>query len=336
MKKSIVVLPIIMSIFLMGCSDEPKKDEKVDKNIKVNSYIKVEEDNQEEAKKEEEIFTYARNQSNYSSKIVETQTDFFYSSIDDNNRIYRSEKKDTKKSEVSMLSGKYLIEGDGKIYYSNSQDNGKIYFFESDKFDENIKSEKLNNYKSRDLVAVKEGLFYINEEDGEKIYFTSYDGKINKAVTQDRGAKFIIADNILYYQNANDGYKLYGVDLLDKTRFKITDFSVESFCSARESLIVTNSDDDNNIYIVYSNKSITKVSNVKAFNLKRDFMSDDKNKNLFYFVNEENNLIKASLGETLKVEDLNRQSSELVQEYYFTTENILVETQDEKYKSVIK
>ena len=55
-------------------------------------------------------------------------------------------------------------------------------------------------------------------------------------------------------------------------------------------------------------------------------MSDDK----------DNSLIRGSIGETLKVEELNRRSSELVQKYYFTAENIFVETQDEKYKLVIK
>lgn len=332
-KKFPLILAICLTTSLVSCADDGESNKKVQTQLKVNSHMKEE----VEEIQQKEFFVDAKNQNMYSSKIVETQKDYFYSSLDDNNRIYRKSKNNSNKdSEISMMSGNYLIQDEEKIYYSNSQENGKIYYFDSDKFDENLEPIKFNNYKSRDLVVTKDGIFYINQDDYEKIYFTSFDGKIEKAVTQDRAPKFIISDNTIYYQNANDGYKLYCINFDDKEKIMLSDFSVESFCTVNGLLLVSNSDDADSLYIVNTNKNIKKISNIKAIQLKTDIMSDTNSRESFYFVDESGEISKAQIGKDLKMKNIKILSSELTQDYHFTKDKVLIQTQDEQYKAVKK
>lgn len=336
MKKTILLVPMLLGGLLVGCGAQKQVNEEKKEDIKVNSLVAGE----EEVIEEDIFIVDAKGQEIYSSKMVETETDYFYSSISDNNRIYRSVMKDdttgAPKSEVSMLSGDDLIYFDGRIYYSNSQDKGKIYSFEAKEFNEDVKAEPFNIYSSRDLVSCADGIFYINQDDNEKVYFTSYDGEINKAVTQDRAPKFIVSDYKLYYQNANDGYNLYAIDLSENKRVKLTDFSVESFTIANNFILVTNSDDNNSLYYVKSNESIEKVSNRKAFELKSDLYRKEKDKNKFYYINGEKELIEADFVDETKIQSEKIISKEAVEEYYFTNEKIIIKDEEEIMKAYAK
>ncbi|WP_297521152.1 DUF5050 domain-containing protein [uncultured Clostridium sp.] len=336
MKKIILLVPILLGGMLVSCGEEPKEIEKKDNNIKVNSYVKA-----EDATIKEELFLVdAKTQETYSSRIAETKINYFYSSIKDNNRIYREVIKNDNinnpKSEVSMLSGKDLIHNEGKMYYSNTQDEGKIYYFDESDFNEDIEAVALNISSSRDLVASTDGIFYINEDDNEKIYFVSYDGSIDKAVTQDRGAKFIVSDSVLYYQNASDGYNLYAINLLENKRYKLTDFSVESFTVVKGFVLATNSDDNNSLYFVKSNENIEKLSDRKSFELKSDLNKTEQNKNKFYYINESRELIEADMGEGMKIKLEKRISRDSVEDYYFTSDKIVIKDEEEVLKSYNK
>ncbi|MGL5574175.1 MAG: DUF5050 domain-containing protein [Sarcina sp.] len=335
MKKTILLVPMLLGGLLTSCGAKEQVKEEKKEPIKVNSQVT------EEERGEDDIFIVdAKNQEIYASKIVEGETDYFYTSISDNNRIYRKVIKDgttgAPKSEVSMLSGDDLIHKDGKIYYSNSQDDGKIYSFEVDKFNEDIKAEPFNIYRSRDLVSCEDGLFYINDNDNEKIYFSSYDAKINKAVTQDRAPKFIVSDYKLYYQNADDGYNLYAIDLSENKRIKLTDFSVESFIIANDFILATNSDDNNSLYYIKSNESIEKVSNRKAFELKNDLYKKENDRNKFYYIDEDRKLVEANFGTEMKIQSEKIISKDAVEDYYFTSKQIIVKDEEEVMKAYNK
>ncbi|MGL4654387.1 MAG: DUF5050 domain-containing protein [Sarcina sp.] len=336
MKRTILLVPILLGGVLVSCGGEEQIKEEKRESIKVSSHVKA----QEEVREEETFLVEASSQEMYSSRVLQTENDYFYSSISDNNRIYRNviknENQNNPKSEVSMLSGTDLIHFDGKVYYSNSQDNGKIYFFETKDFNEDVEAKPLNIHSSRDLVACDDGIFYINQDDNEKIYFISYDGKINKAVTQDRAPKFIVADYKLYYQNANDGYNLYVIDLKENKRIKLTDFSVESFTATKGFILVTNSDDNNSLYFVKSNENIEKLSNRKAFELKSDLNKKENDRNKIYYINEERELVEADLGSEMKIQSERIISKTSVENYYFTTDKIIVKDEEEMMKAYNK
>ncbi|MGL4760462.1 MAG: DUF5050 domain-containing protein [Sarcina sp.] len=342
MKKTILLVPILLGGLLAGCGEEQKVvEEKVDK-IKVNSHIKVEDE-----VTEDETFdlNLAVIDHEPGSRIVQTETEYFYSSEKDNNRIYRSPIKEetnntntpTKlKSEVSMLAGTDLVHNGDRVYYSNSLDNGRIYSFKISDFNEDVVAEPLNISKSRDLVMHSDGISYINEDDGNKVYFVSYDGKIDEATTQDRAGRFLHANAVSFYQNADDGYKLYAMDVKENKRYKLTDFSVESFTVLKNFILATNSDDDNSLYIIKSNKSIEKLSNRKAFELKRDLYKEKEDLNEFYYINENKELMRCNLEEEMKIQFEEKISNDLVEDYYFTDDKIIIKDEEEVLKSYNK
>ncbi|MGL5821651.1 MAG: DUF5050 domain-containing protein [Sarcina sp.] len=333
MRKKYFVLPLLMVLSLSGCG----KDEKTETNktnIKVNSIVKGEEE-----LFEEDIFLVdAREQNLNSSNILPVEGEYFYSSLADNNRIYRAIKDegtiDKPKSEVSMLAGKDLIYSGEKIYYSNSLDNNKIYSFLVADFSENTKIEAISKFSARDITMVTDGFFYVNEDDNEKIYFLSDDGTIEKAVTQDRAAKYIVANDILYYQNATDGYKLYAIDLIEKTKHKLTEFSVESFISANGFVLTSNSDDNNSLYLIKTNEDIQKISNTYASNLKINLYGEGRNRNEFYYVNEKSELMFANLSDKMKLDKKNILHKTLVNDYYLLDKKIVIRENNEIYKSI--
>ncbi|MGL5066613.1 MAG: DUF5050 domain-containing protein [Sarcina sp.] len=342
MKKTILLVPILLGGLLAGCGEEPKAVEEKSSEVRVNSYVKAEEE-----VVEEEVFEIDINleQHKHGSRIIQTETEYFYSSEKDNNRIYRSPIKEetnntntpTKlKSEVSMLAGVDLIHHEDRIYYSNTLDEGKIYSFKIPDFNEDIVAEPLNISKSRDLVVNEDGISYINEDDGDKVYFTSYDGAINKAITQDRAGEFIHAEYVTYYQNADDGYNLYAMDVKENKRYKLTDFSVESFIVLKDFILATNSDDDNSLYIIKSNKSIEKLSNRKAFELRRDLNQEKADLNEFYYLNENKQLMRCNLEEEMKIQSEEKISNDLVEDYYFTDDKIMIKDEEEVLKSYNK
>lgn len=335
-RKSLAIIISIGSILFISCGAEKKEEDKVIQKQNVNSYVSAEEDVIEE----EEFLVDARNQEIYSGMIVEEDKDLFYTASKDNNRIYREsinlEPSINKKSGISMMSGSDLIKSEDKIYYCNDQDNSNIYFFEMEKFDENLKPTKFNSFKSRDLVSTKDGLYYINESDREKIYFKSYDGEIEKAVTQDRAAKFIVSDYTVYYQNAMDGYSLYAMDLIEKKTYKLTDFSIESFAAVGGFVIVSNSDDNNSLYRIKGTDIIEKISEYNARNIKVDLSKKENDETSMYFTDDTGNLYKMIFNKdnTLKV---NLITDSYVEDYHFTSNKIMIKTNDNNdYESINK
>lgn len=335
MRKKYFVLPLIIGLVLSGCgNDETVETSKT--NIKVNSITKG-----EEKLFEEEIFLVdAREQNLASSRILSIEGDYFYSSLDDNNRIYRSFKdtgsNEKSKSEVSMLTGKDLIHSGEKIYYSNSLDDNKIYSFLVNEFNENSKIEVVSKFSARDITMVTDGFFYINEDDNEKVYFLSDDGSEEKAVTQDRAPKYIVANDILYYQNATDGYKLYAIDLIEKTKHKLTEFSIESFVSVNGFILASNSDDNNSLYLVKTSEDIEKISNIYASNLKINLYGESRSRNEFYYINKNSQLVFANLSDKMRIEKSDIVYKNLVNDYYLLNENIVIRDNSEIYKRVNK
>ncbi|MGL4740640.1 MAG: DUF5050 domain-containing protein [Sarcina sp.] len=334
MRKKYFVLPLLIGLALSGCGqDETIETSKT--NIKVNSIVKGEEKLFEEA-----VFLVdAREQNLSSSRILFAEQDYFYSSLGDNNRIYRAIKEnnisENTKSEVSMLAGKDLIYSREKIYYSNSLDNNKIYSFLVSEFNENTKVEAISKFSARDMTIVTDGFFYINEDDNEKIYFLSDDGSVEKAVTQDRAPKYIVANDILYYQNAADGYKLYAIDLLEKTKHKLTDFSVESFVSANGFILTNNSDDNNNLYLVKTSENIQKISNTYATNLKINLYSENKNRNEFYYIDENSRLVFSKLSDKMKIEKKEVIYKNIINDYYLLDNTVIIKDNSEIFKKVV-
>ena len=316
-----------------GCTAEENSENKEEKNIKVNSHIET----YKEVTHEEELLIVAENQDISSGKIVETEKECFYSSIKDNNRIYRAYKNTSGmegKSEVSMLTGVNLVLNSDKVYFSNTNDNYNIYYFETDKFDENYVPTKVNNMRSRNLVSAKDGIYYINEDDNEKIYFVSYDGDIDEAITQERAAKFIVSGDIIYFQNADDGYNLYAIDKVKKERYKLTDFAVDSFTIVNKVIVASNSDDNNSIYLIRGTNDIKKISNIYAANIKSDLSVGNTVSKEFYFISDDKNLYKMSLTDRNEKDKVTLVSKENIEDYYFTSDKIVIEDESRIYKSI--
>lgn len=333
-KKFIFVLGLFAMTFT-GCTAEENNENKEAKNIKVNSHIET----YKEVTQEDELLIIAENQDISSGKIVETEKEYFYSSIKDNNRIYRAYKNTSGmegKSEVSMLTGVDLVLNSDKVYFSNTNDNKNIYYFETDKFDENHVPTKVNNMRSRNLVSAKDGIYYINEEDNEKIYFISYDGEIDEAITQERAAKFIVSGDIIYFQNADDGYNLYAIDKVKKERYKLTDFAVDSFTIVNKVIVASNSDDNNSIYIIRGTNDIKKISNIYATNIKSDLSVENIVSKEIYFISDDKNLYKMSLTDRNEKDKVTLVSKENIEDYYFTSDKIVIEDESKIYKSIKK
>lgn len=335
-KKSLVLVVSLASVFFVGCGAEKKVEDKKPQNQSVNSNVGAE----EEVEIEEKFFIDARNQELYSGIVAESGDNLFYTLGKENNRIYRANTSSNpginKKSEVSMMSGEDLIVYEDKIYYCNDQDNGNIYFFEIDKFNENLKPVKFNNFKSRDLVSTKDGIYFINESDGEKVYFKSYDGEIEKAVSQDRAAKYIISDYVMYYQNAKDEYNLYAMDLIEKKTYKLTNFSVESFTTVAGVIVASNSDDNNSLYKISGTDNIEKISNHHARNIKTDLLNKNDSQKTIYFTDDIGSLYKMNFTNDNKV-NVDLVSNSSIEDYYFTANKIItIKNPNESYESISK
>lgn len=141
---------------------------------------------------------------------------FFYSL----GRTYYNEEEEVGNTAGNIINGGLFSEQDGKIYFSNDNDDGALYVMNSD--GTNIK--KVHNDKAVYINADENYVYYLRANStrentsGNKLTFNNsgmyrinHNGKGLKSISRNPGSYLFLKGNFVYYQNydVNSGLFLY-------------------------------------------------------------------------------------------------------------------------------
>ena len=313
-KKFLIIILVITSLALCGCSSNKANDTTNDKNtISVGSNsIDIE-------------TPFILNEATLFPCPFAIDSDkVIFPNPNDNNKISLI-KDPLPKSYISTkdvvdfvnYSTSTLAFTDSNIYFGNSSDGDSLCSINFN--DKTFK--KLNNNKVHNLIASNNILYYINKADSYKLYCYDIDSTKSEAISSDRIGKFIINGDNIIYQNLSDKDKLYKINKDGKKKTCLSDFAVDSFVIYNNKILTFNSSDNNNLYsidptdLTATRLSIMKGTNLKIFNNYLYYINPDDAKHLYSLsVNIDTKAVSSSL-----IYD------DGVNEYYPTEKGIFIE-----------
>ena len=185
----------------------------------------------------------------------------------------------------NVMNGGFVAVQDMWIYYSNEEDDGKlykitingygkeklskyrvshiniiekrIYYLRGDDSPVQAYSNKITGYAKKRIIAddcesiyaIGEWIYYINKDDGWKLYRVLTDGRDRVKISDDSMENgFSIVDEWIYYTNVDDSNKFYRVNLDGNYRHKFIDESANSFNVIDEWVYYSNTEDDEKLY----------------------------------------------------------------------------------------
>lgn len=215
-----------------------------------------------------------------------------------NTRIVYNDESVLGNTSGNILNGGLYCEDDGKIYFSNENDNGNLYVMNNDC----TNFKKINDDMSTHINAAGKYIYYSrrnNERDPatESIFVFSNVGiyRLNKSgsaiaslYTEPTGAVFL-AGNYIYYQRYSEeekplGLTLFKVKINGRDDTLLSKDPINPIAIQNNTLYYTGLDRDHNIYRM--NLSTGSSSLLYEGNCAYCIVQDD----YIYFMDQENNM----------------------------------------------
>ena len=266
---------LLLSIFLMGCTNKVEEDvanAPTSKAINPSSTLSK---------------TYSikdislNNEVSYSSKYSFLGNLIVFPDPNNNNKLSISNSEELNRfieSESITNFYEYYITNtiniNNSIYFtSNSPSNKGIFKFDYEK----NTTEKINDYVPLNL-AYQNGYLYFNNSNDKKLYSLEIKSNNVQLISNNKIGNFLVSNNFIIYQNLSDNSKLYAIKN-DKTHsVKLTENPVDSFIALNNELLFFDSSNNNILSSLnLTNGSSERFSNIIGTNLKSD-------SNYIYFI----------------------------------------------------
>ena len=151
--------------------------------------------------------------------VIDNYIYYFGRSWDYSDGIFAISIDGTERRKLSDDTARYITVINDWIYYSNENDDWKIYALNIDGSDK----QKLNNDHSIYINIIDDWIYYINESDEGRIYVIRADGSERHKVNNDKASSLNVTNNRIYYVNVDDGYKIYSMNPDGSDRRKLND-----------------------------------------------------------------------------------------------------------------
>ncbi|MDZ4132821.1 MAG: DUF5050 domain-containing protein, partial [Dethiobacteria bacterium] len=146
----------------------------------------------------------------------------YYSNRDDNNRIYKIKTDGSGRATLTDGGSWFITAVDDWIYYISEDDN-----FQLAKIDLNGDNKTIISEDSTWFINIADGwIYYINRSDQDKIYRIKPDGSERSAVSSYAACCINVYDGRIYHSNEQDGSKLYSIKLDGTDETALTDHPV--------------------------------------------------------------------------------------------------------------
>ncbi len=129
----------------------------------------------------------------------------YYSNRDDQNRIYKIDVNGGGRAALTDGGAWFVTLDDGWLYYLDQNDEYRLYKI-------NIDGEgktRLSDDSAWFINVMDEWIYYINRDDGNKIYRIRSDAGGREVLNEHASSNISISDGWIYYSNEAEGSKLY-------------------------------------------------------------------------------------------------------------------------------
>ena len=151
----------------------------------------------------------------------------------------------------NIANGGYAAAEGDRIYYSNGNDNWKLYTKKTD----GSGQMKLNDDRSYGINAAGGFIYYINATDDKKIYAIKTDGGGRCKLCDDESSGVNIDGDTLYYINESDNGAIYAVKTDGSGRRRLCPDKVSGIGIDGDTLYYVNESDNGTIYAVKTDGS---------------------------------------------------------------------------------
>jgi serine/threonine protein kinase len=143
----------------------------------------------------------------------------YYSNRDDNNRIYKIKTDGSGRATLTDGGSWFVTVVENWIYYISEDDN-----YQLTKIDLNGDNKTIISEDSAWFINISDGwIYYINRSDGDKIYRIKTDGTEKTAVSGYAACCINVYDGQIYHSNEEDGSKLYSIKIDGSEETALTD-----------------------------------------------------------------------------------------------------------------
>ncbi|MCD8089886.1 MAG: DUF5050 domain-containing protein, partial [Clostridiales bacterium] len=168
--------------------------------------------------------------------IIKTDSAYYYTNHNDNDKLY---KKDPNGENAELIAG-------NKFYYEISLLNGYIYCISGSPgkiykiSPETGRKKLLVNKLASSLTLTEKGMYYILSEydDWGKLYFANLNGRKRRLIAQNI-TRFSVTGDDVYYINSDDGNSIWKYDAAEKKSEKIIDCGASDIVSDEGSVYYT-------------------------------------------------------------------------------------------------
>ncbi|QGU95849.1 DUF5050 domain-containing protein [Clostridium bovifaecis] len=188
----------------------------------------------------------------------------YYSNYDDEGKLYKEKLDGSEDTKISDDPSIFINVLGEWVYYANYSDAGKLYKIKTD----GTGRTRLNNDQSEAINVVGEWIYYSNIADGGKLYKIKTDGTERKKLNDDPSGFINIENDVIYYVKINDGGEeqpIYKVKTDGTGRAKVVNDLVAWFQVENGWIYYSNASDVMNIYKVkIDGQGKTKLNNVPS------------------------------------------------------------------------
>ncbi len=143
----------------------------------------------------------------------------YYSNRDDNNRIYKIKTDGSGRATLTDGGSWFIMVVENWIYYISEDDNYQLA-----KIDLNGENKTIISEDSAWFINIADDwIYYINRNDQDKIYRIKADGSERTAVSSYAACCISIYNGRIYHSNEQDGSKLYSIKLDGSEETALTD-----------------------------------------------------------------------------------------------------------------
>ncbi len=131
----------------------------------------------------------------------------YYSNRDDNERIYKIKTDGSNRTALTDGAAWFVTVHDDKIYYIKEEDDYRIYIMNTD----GNNNTRITEDSAWFISIEDDWVYYINYSQDNRIYRVKMDGSENEAVSDYAACCVNVQDGWVYHVNEEDGSKFYKI-----------------------------------------------------------------------------------------------------------------------------
>lgn len=215
--------------------------------------------------------------------VVQQGNMIYYSNLDDDGRIYAFNQEAGEHIQVNDDSSSYLNLIDDWIYYRNESAGDKIFKVKID----GSGRTQINDAASEAITVVGDYIFYINVDQHNRIYRIKTDGTDNIRLNNEGAWSLFYQDNWIYYLNRDQDDRIYRIRPDGSERNSLGHERAGWINVIDDWVYYANHNDDMNIYRIK-----TDGSNRERINNEHSEYINVMENNIYYLSHENGGILK--------------------------------------------